>query len=91
MFYELMPRAADGGPEERSANKDHDTENPTHAPVIVVDPAPGAPAEIADRSDANAPSEPAPATSGDEGDEAGSGRYGSDGGEVEGDDPMETD
>ena len=91
VFYELMPRAADGGPEERSANKDHDTENPTHAPVIVVDPPPGAPAEIADRSDANAPSGPAPATSGDEGDDAGSGRDGSDGGEVEGDDPMETD
>ena len=25
VFYELMPRAPDGGPEETGANKDHDT------------------------------------------------------------------
>ena len=91
VFYELMPRAADGDPDGRNASTDQYTGDPSHAPVIVVDPPPGAPAEIADRSDANAPSGPAPATSGDEGDEAGSGRDGSDGGAVEGDDPMETD
>ena len=91
VFYELMPRAADGDPDGRSANKDQDTGDPTHASVIVVDPSPGAPAEIADRSDAKAPRGPASATSEDEGDKAGNGRVASHGGAVEGDDPMETD
>ena len=91
VFYELMPRAADGDPDGRNANKAQYTGDPSHAPVIVVDPPPGASAEIADRSDANAPRGPACATSEDEGDKAGSGRDASDGGAVEGDDPMETD
>ena len=80
MFYEPMPRAAQGhlgtrketAADGRSGNTDQDTPDPTDAPVIVAHPPPGAPTEIGDGSDANAPSGLASATTEKEGDKAGS-------------------
>ena len=80
MFYEPMPRAAQGhlgtrketAADGRSGNTDQDTPDPTDAPVIVAHPPPSAPTEIGDGSDANASSGLASATTEREGDKAGS-------------------